>query len=85
MSARVDGGRRGTVLDLVRIAYPPENLKHLGAYTSVLVALEGGGRVFGIVDGDAARVSAGQQVIATGAREGGCGPFFDPVPSSRER
>ncbi len=43
------GTERGEVVDFVPVAYPPENLKHLGAYVSVLVKLDNGCRIFGIV------------------------------------
>ena len=44
-----EGGKRGEVVDFVPVAYPPENLKHLGSYVSVLVKLDNGCQIFGIV------------------------------------
>ena len=44
-----EGGKRGEVVDFVPVAYPPENLKHLGSYVSVLVKLNSGCQIFGIV------------------------------------
>ena len=35
-----EGVTRGEVVDFVPIAYPPENLKQLGEYVSVLVKLD---------------------------------------------
>jgi uncharacterized OB-fold protein len=40
---------KGEVVDFVPVAYPPENLKHLGSYVSVLVKLDNGCQIFGIV------------------------------------
>ena len=44
-----EGVRNGAVVDFVPIAYPPDNLKHLGEYVSVLVKLDNGCQIFGIV------------------------------------
>ena len=44
-----EGVRNGEVVDFVPIAYPPENLKQLGEYVSVLVKLDNGCQIFGIV------------------------------------
>jgi uncharacterized OB-fold protein len=44
-----EGVQNGAVVDFVPIAYPPENLKHLGEYVSVLVKLDNGCQIFGIV------------------------------------
>jgi uncharacterized OB-fold protein len=43
------GIEKGEVVDFVPVAYPPENLKHLGEYVSVLVKLDNGCQLFGIV------------------------------------
>ncbi len=47
--ALMEGVARGEVVDFVPIAYPPENLKQLGEYVSVLVKLDNGCQIFGIV------------------------------------
>jgi len=44
-----EGVTRGEVVDFVPIAYPPENLKQLGEYVSVLVKLDNGCQIFGVV------------------------------------
>ena len=44
-----EGVQQGAVVDFVPIAYPPDNLKHLGEYVSVLVKLDNECRIFGIV------------------------------------
>ena len=44
-----EGVQNGAVVDFVPIAYPPDNLKHLGEYVSVLVKLDSGCQIFGIV------------------------------------
>ena len=44
-----EGVKRGEIVDFVPVAYPPENLKHLGSYVSVLVKLDNGCQIFGIV------------------------------------
>jgi uncharacterized OB-fold protein len=44
-----EGVKRGEIVDFVPVAYPPENLKQLGSYVSVLVKLDNGCQIFGIV------------------------------------
>lgn len=44
-----EGATQGEIADFVPVAYPPENLKHLGEYVSVLVKLDNGCQIFGIV------------------------------------
>ena len=61
MSAE-EGARRGEIVDFVPVAYPPENLKNLGSYVSVLVKLENGIQVFGIVLEDPDHVQIGTPV-----------------------
>ncbi len=57
-----EGGR---ILDFVPIAYPPENLKHLGSYVSVLVKLDDGCRLFGIVLENPDHVKIGTPVMVS--------------------
>ena len=57
-----EGVRNGEVLDFVPIAYPPENLKQLGEYVSVLVKLDNGCRIFGIVLEDQNSIKIGTPV-----------------------
>lgn len=54
---------RGVVLDFVPVAYPPENLKHLGSYVSVLVKLDNGCSLFGIVLEEPNRIEVGKVVV----------------------
>ena len=44
----VKASSTGTVVDYVTVFYPPENLKDLGQYTSVLVEFDEGFKKFGI-------------------------------------
>jgi uncharacterized OB-fold protein len=57
-----EGVARGVVADFVPIAYPPENLKQLGEYVSVLVKLDNGCQIFGIVLENRNRVKMGTPV-----------------------
>ena len=57
-----EGARQGAVVDFVPIAYPPDNLKHLGEYVSVLVKLDDGCQVFGIVVEDQKAIQIGTPV-----------------------
>ena len=57
-----EGAIKGEVIDFVPIAYPPENLKQLGEYVSVLVKLDSGCQVFGIVLENKNRVKMGTPV-----------------------
>ena len=54
-----EGVEKGEVVDFVPVAYPPENLKHLGSYVSVLVKLDNGCQIFGIVLENHDRVKIG--------------------------
>lgn len=76
---RVEATPGGTVLDFVPVRYPPDNLRSLGAYVSVLVRLDDGCELFGIVRGDPGPVAIGRRVVAVagGDRGGGEGPFFE--------
>lgn len=77
---------RGRVLDFVPVQYPPENLKDLGAYVSVLVELDGGCRAFGVFRGDLAGFSVGCAVAVTAVDEARKIPFLEPVgQDGRER
>jgi uncharacterized OB-fold protein len=55
--------QKGVILDFVLVAYPPENLKHVGSYVSVLVKLDNGCSLFGIVSEEPNRVEVGKVVI----------------------
>ena len=53
---------KGEIVDFVPVAYPPENLKHLGSYVSVLVKLDNGCQIFGIVQDQPNHVNIGTSV-----------------------
>jgi len=57
-----EGGIMGEVVDFVPIAYPPENLKQLGEYVSVLVKLDKGCQIFGIISENRDRITIGTPV-----------------------
>ena len=59
------GKEKGEVVDFVPVAYPPENLKHLGAYVSVLVKFENGCQLFGIVLENPNNVKIGTPVVVS--------------------
>jgi uncharacterized OB-fold protein len=60
---QVEKTRRGKILDFVPTLYPPDNLKDLGPYISILVKLDNGCNVFGIMMDDPDQVQVGQNVI----------------------
>ena len=61
-----EGATAGKVIDFVPIAYPPENLKQLGEYVSVLVKLDNGCQFFGIVLENRDRIGIGTPVTISG-------------------
>ncbi len=60
-----EGTDRGKVVDFVPVSYPPENLKHLGQYISVLVRLDNGCQIFGIVLEVPNQVKIGTSVLVS--------------------
>lgn len=67
----------GHVVDFVAVLFPPENLKSLGPYVSVLVRLDSGCQAFGVFRGDPERLGVGtRMVVAQGDGAQGV-PFFD--------
>lgn len=54
---------KGVIVDFVPVGYPPDNLKQLGSYVSVLVKLDNGCSLFGIVLEEPNRVEVGKVVI----------------------
>lgn len=54
---------RGKIVDFVPVLYPPDNLKDLGQYVSVLVEFEEGFRMFGISLGKPEEFSIGDSVV----------------------
>lgn len=61
----LDPSGEGRIVDFVPVIYPPENLKHLGNYTSVYVELDNGCRMFGILTDDPAGIAAGKRVAVS--------------------
>jgi len=66
----------GKILDFVPVLYPPENLKDLGNYISLLVKLDNGCKMFGILMEDPERVNVGQKVIISKFNENTHELFF---------
>lgn len=64
-SAKIDRVQlegRGEVLDFTTVYYPPDNYKDLTPYTSILVKLNNGCKVFGVIEGEAKGISIGSPV-----------------------
>ncbi len=53
---------KGEVVDFTTIYYPPDNYKGRAPYTSVLVRLSNGCRLFGVIDGEVKDISLGSPV-----------------------
>jgi uncharacterized OB-fold protein len=72
-----DRAAAGRILDFVPVLFPPENLKDLGRYVSVLVELDNGCRAFGVFRGDPTALAVGAPVtVGSVDAERGI-PFFD--------
>ena len=69
----------GELLDFVPVFHPPENLKLLGPYVSVLVRLENGCRTFGIFLGSPAALRIGDALVASSQQDDTPRPFFQAV------
>lgn len=59
----LEQAKGGRVVDFVPVFFPPENLKHLGQYMSVLVKLDNGCQIFGILLRDPNNVKIGTPVV----------------------
>lgn len=66
----------GTILDFVPVIYPPENLKDVGEYVSVLVKLENGCNVFGMMREEPGRIAIGHGVTVSKFDAGRQALFF---------
>lgn len=53
---------KGEVLDFTIVYYPPDNYKDLCPYTSIMVRLDNGCKLFGVMAGEVKEVSAGSRV-----------------------
>ena len=71
---RVTGGH---VVDFVPVLFPPENLKGLGRYVSVLVKLDTGCQAFGVFRGDPERLRVGTRMVVAHVDAEPDVPFFD--------
>ena len=73
----LEGGNKGEVLEFVPVLFPPENLKGLRQYVSVLVKLDNGCRAFGIFLGDPEKIKVGASVVVSKADKDSNALFFD--------
>jgi len=67
----------GHVVDFVPVLFPPENLKGLGRYVSVLVKLDTGCQAFGVFRGDPERLRVGTRMVVAHVDAEPDVPFFD--------
>ena len=67
----------GHVVDFVPVLFPPENLKGLGRYVSVLVKLDTGCQAFGVFRGDPERIQVGTPMVVAQVDAEQHVPFFD--------
>lgn len=67
---------KGTLLDFTVISFAPESYKDLAPYTSVLVELENGCRLFGIIKGENLDIPLGSPVTMVGRDEARGAIFF---------
>lgn len=74
-----EGAKVGKIVDFVTVSFPPENLKHLGTYTSVLVRLENGCQIFGIISGESKDVKIGTPVVISSYDHDTKALFFETV------
>lgn len=58
----IESAGMAEIVDFVPVLYPPENLKDLGRYVSVLVKFQEGFQMFGIMMTDPELISIGTQV-----------------------
>jgi len=53
---------KGEVVDFTAVYYPPDNYKDMAPYTSVMVRLSNGCKLFGVIEGEAKDISPGSPV-----------------------
>ncbi len=53
---------KGKVVDFTTVYYPPDNYKDMCPYTSVLVQLNNGCKLFGVMEGEVKNISPGSPV-----------------------
>jgi uncharacterized OB-fold protein len=69
--------KAGTIIDFVLVSFPPENLKDMGEYTSVLVRLANGCQTFGIISNDPKDIKMGASVVVSSYNEETKALFFE--------
>ena len=55
-------GGKGEVVDSTIVYYPPDNYKDRVPYTSILVRLSNGCKLFGVIEGEVKNISPGSPV-----------------------
>lgn len=68
---------RGKIVDVVPVLYPPENLKDLGPYVSVLVQFDEGFRMFGMSLVEPEELTIGTSVVVSSFDKDTMRLFFD--------
>ncbi len=54
---------KGEVLDFTAVYYPPDSYKDMCPYTSILVRLSSGCKLFGVIPGEVKDIKAGTPVV----------------------
>lgn len=67
---------RGKVVDFTTIYYPPDNYRDLAPYTSVLVRLNSGCQLFGVILGEVKDIAPGRAVAMVKRDEATGGVIF---------
>jgi len=74
-AVKVDG--KGKLIDFTIVSFAPENYKDLAPYTSVLVLLENGCKLFGIIKGENSDILEGNPLTMVGRDETRGAIFFE--------
>ena len=72
----IESDGKGRVIDFTTIYFPPDAYKELAPYTSVLVELSNGCKLFGIMSGEGKDLQPGSPVTMAGCDEERGGIFF---------
>ena len=72
----IESDGKGQVIDFTIVYFPPDNYKDLAPYTSVLVQLDNGCRLFGIIRGECKDIPPGSLVTVVERDETRGGIFF---------
>ncbi len=73
-AVKVEG--KGKLVDYTTVTFAPENYKDLAPFTSVLVQLENGCKLFGIIKGENLDIPIGSPVTMVGRDEARGALFF---------